>query len=351
MLLEKNNGITQFDYIVGNSPAMKEVFSLIEKVADADSTVLITGESGTGKELIAHAIHKAGNRNGKPFIPVNCAAIPEELLESELFGHEKGAFTHAIRTRLGRFELADHGTIFLDEVGEMAPNLQVKLLRVLQERRFERVGGTKTIDVDIRVIAATNVILEDAVKSGRFREDLYYRLNVIPIHVPPLRERRSDIPILIDYFLEKLCSSKRPCIKGMEEDAKRYMMAYNWPGNVRELENMVERLVILANGPIINVSDLPEKITGGDIGPLIPEKERFETCLPEEGLCLSEAVSRYEKALILEALERTNWVKNRAAKLLQMNRTTLIEKMKKQNLPNSPNLSKLIDMQDTGRPL
>ncbi|MGQ9812987.1 MAG: sigma-54 interaction domain-containing protein [Dissulfurimicrobium sp.] len=347
---KKNNGIAQFDYIIGKSPAMKKVFSLIEKVANTDSTVLITGESGTGKELIAHAIHKAGNRSDKPFIPVNCAAIPEELLESELFGHEKGAFTHAIRTRIGRFELANHGTIFLDEIGEMAPNLQVKLLRVLQERRFERVGGTKTIDVDVRVIAATNVILEAAVKSAKFREDLYYRLNVIPIHVPPLRERRSDIPLLIDYFLAKFCSSKRPCIKGMEEEAKQYMMAYNWPGNVRELENMVERLVILANGPIIKVSDLPEKIRGGNIN-LIPENKYFETCLPEEGLCLSEAVSRYEKALILEALERTNWVKNRAAKLLQMNRTTLIEKMKKLNLLKSPNLSNLIDRQDTNRPL
>lgn len=350
MLLGKNDEIDQFDYIVGKSPAMQEVFSLIEKVADADSTVLITGESGTGKELIAHAIHRMSNRNDKPFVPVNCAAIPEELLESELFGHEKGAFTHAIRTRIGRFELADQGTLFLDEVGEMSPNIQVKLLRVLQERRFERVGGTKTIGVDIRVIAATNVVLEDAVKAGKFREDLYYRLNVIPIHVPPLRERRSDIPILIDHFLKKICASKRPCIKGMEEDAKRYMMAYNWPGNVRELENMIERLVILANGPIIKVSDLPDKITGADLN-LLPKGINLETCLPEEGLCLSEAVSQYEKALILEALKRTNWVKNRAAKLLKMNRTTLIEKMKKQNLLNSKDLPNLADRQDTDRPL
>ncbi|MGC9022539.1 MAG: sigma-54 interaction domain-containing protein, partial [Dissulfurimicrobium sp.] len=306
------------------------------KVADVDSTVLITGESGTGKELIARAIHNAGSRNKGPFIPINCAAIPKELLESELFGHERGAFTHAIRTRIGRFELADHGTIFLDEIGEMAPDIQVKLLRVLQERRFERVGGTKTISVDIRVIAATNIVLEEAVKDGRFREDLYYRLNVIPIHVPPLRERPADIPILIDHFLEKICSNKRPCIKGIKEDAKRRMMAYSWPGNVRELENIIERLVILANGSVIDVCDLPDRIAG--IESVTPATEQakderqFMPCLPQEGLCLSEAVTQYEKALILEALKRTNWIKNRAAKLLHMNRTTLIEKMKKLDL-------------------
>ena len=332
----------QFDCIVGESAAMQEVFRLIRKVADADSTILITGESGTGKELIARAIHKTGKRKDGPFIPVNCAAIPAELLESELFGHEKGAFTHAIRTRIGRFELADKGTIFLDEIGEMNPSLQVKLLRALQERRFERVGGVKTIGVDIRVIAATNINLEDAVKESKFREDLYYRLNVIPIHVPPLRERDADIPLLIDHFLGKFCSGGETSVKGIEEGAKMHMMAYNWPGNVRELENMIERLVILADGPMINIHDLPDKITCDIDGLADGDGASHARRLPERGVCLSEAVNEYEKALILQALNRTNWVKNRAAKLLQMNRTTLIEKMKKQNLMNSKDASPLL---------
>ena len=333
----------QFDCIVGKSTAMQNVFRLIEKVADADSTILITGESGTGKELIAHAIHKTNIRKDGPFIPVNCAAIPAELLESELFGHEKGAFTHAIRTRIGRFELADHGTIFLDEIGEMNPSLQVKLLRVLQERRFERVGGVKTIGVDIRVIAATNINLEDAVREARFREDIYYRLNVIPIHVPPLRDRRSDIPLLIDHFLKKFCFGNRSFIKGIGEDVKQYLMAYNWPGNVRELENIIERLVILADGPIIGAHDLPDRITGKVkvTATLAPDDSPPAIYFPEDGLCLSDAINEYEKALILQALRRTNWVKNRAAKLLQMNRTTLIEKMKKQNLMNGQDANML----------
>ncbi len=321
--------------IVGKSPAIRHVFDIVKKVASADSTVLITGESGTGKELIAQAIHMAGDRRNGPFVPVNCAAIPEELLESELFGHEKGAFTHAIRTRIGRFELANKGTIFLDEIGDMSPSLQVKLLRVLQERRFERVGGMKTVEIDIRVIAATNIDLEEAVKEGRFREDLYYRLNVIPIKVPPLRERVTDIPLLLDYFLEKCSSRKGASVKGIDETARQCLLSYDWPGNVRELENVMERMVILSNGPVITVEDLPERIAkaagitsnkaplGQEVGGIV---------LPEEGLCLSKAVEEFEKSLIIQALDRTNWVKNRAAKLLQMNRTTLIEKMKKQKL-------------------
>ncbi len=321
-----------FKNIIGSSPAMKEVFSLIEKVADTDSTVLITGESGTGKELIAHAIHYASDRKDKPFIPVNCAAIPEELLESELFGHEKGAFTHAIKTRIGRFELANKGTIFLDEIGEMSPSLQVKLLRVLQERKFERVGGVKTISVDIRVVAATNKDLETEVKEGKFREDLFYRLNVIPIHIPPLRERPSDIPLLVDYFLRKYSKDKGRKIEGVSEDAMKILMKYDWPGNVRELENIIERLVILSNGKTIKKEDLPIQIiekVGAQISTTLPTGEME---IPEEGLSLSEAVSNLEKTLILKALERTGGIKNRAAKLLKMNRTTLIEKMKKLGL-------------------
>ena len=231
--------------IIGNSKEIKQVFARIKKVCDADTTVLVRGESGTGKELIAQALHYDGNRSGGPFIPVNCGAIPGELLESELFGHEKGAFTHAVRTRLGRFELADSGTVFLDEISEMSPMLQVKLLRVLQEKQFERIGGTKTISSDFRVVAATNRDLEQEVKEGRFREDLYYRLNVIPIDAPPLRKRSHDIPLLVDYFIHKFTRTRKKKIKSVTGEAMSLLLRYNWPGNVRELENMVERMVIL----------------------------------------------------------------------------------------------------------
>ena len=335
-----------FDRMVGVSKAMQEVFELVEKVAGTDSTVLITGESGTGKELIAHALHYNSKRKDRPFIPVNCAAIPEELLESELFGHEKGAFTHAINTRIGRFELANKGTIFLDEIGDMSPVLQVKLLRFLQERQFERVGGVKTIHVDVRIIAATNIDLEQAFHKGSFRDDLYYRLNVIPIHILPLKERPEDIPLLIQHFLLKFCSGKRTRVEGIDKDAVRCLVAYDWPGNVRELENIIERMVILANGPMITVRDIPNSIlkSAGQL----PVADSSMTTLPENGLSLNFAVGLLEKTLILQALDRTGWVKNQAAKLLKMNRTTLIEKMKKQNLmalsPTSSkqNINKLV---------
>jgi DNA-binding NtrC family response regulator len=338
--------IQGFDRMVGVSKAMQEVFELVEKVAGTDSTVLITGESGTGKELIAHALHYNSKRKDRPFIPVNCAAIPEELLESELFGHEKGAFTHAINTRIGRFELANKGTIFLDEIGDMSPVLQVKLLRFLQERQFERVGGVKTIHVDVRIIAATNIDLEQAFHKGSFRDDLYYRLNVIPIHILPLKERPEDIPLLIQHFLMKLCSGKRTRVEGIEKDAVRCLLAYDWPGNVRELENIIERMVILANGSMITVKDIPNSIlkSAGQL----PVADSSMATLPENGLSLNFAVGLLEKTLILQALDRTGWVKNQAAKLLKMNRTTLIEKMKKQNLmalsPASAkqNISKLV---------
>ncbi|NDY41686.1 sigma-54-dependent Fis family transcriptional regulator [Dissulfurirhabdus thermomarina] len=321
-----------FDRIVGASPAMQDLFDLIEKVADTESTVLITGESGTGKELIAHAIHFASDRRDNSFIPINCGAIPPELLESELFGHEKGAFTHAIRTRIGRFELANKGTIFLDEVGEMSPALQVKLLRVLQDRQFERVGGVRTIRVDIRVIAATNIDLEEAVREGRFREDLYYRLNVIPIHVPPLRERVSDIPLLVQHFLERFRQKNRGRLERVAEDAMQCLMAYEWPGNVRELENLMERMSILASGPVLTAQDLPASFTRATGYPLSEGIPVPVPTLPEEGLSLNAAVQTFEKNLILQALDRTGGVKNRAAQLLRLNRTTLIEKMKKQRL-------------------
>ncbi|WP_456433496.1 sigma-54-dependent transcriptional regulator [Thermosulfuriphilus sp.] len=325
----------RFDRIIGKSEKMQEVFRMIERVAATDSTVLILGESGTGKELIANAIHYASDRREGPFIPVNCGAIPDELLESELFGHEKGAFTHAIRTRIGRFELAHKGTIFLDEIAEMSPRLQVKLLRVLQDRAFERVGGVKTIKVDIRIIAATNQDLDKMVKEGKFREDLYYRLNVIPIHVPPLRERKSDIPLLVQAFLEKFSAKRGRSVMSITEEAMGCLMRYHWPGNVRELENLVERLVILCPSDTITVKDLPDYILGQVETPATsPEIE-----IPDEGISLSAAVSEFERKLIIQALNKTGWVKNRAAQLLRVNRTTLIEKMKKQKLYGPPKVN------------
>jgi DNA-binding NtrC family response regulator len=322
----------KFENIIGDSEKMHQIFETIEKVADTDSTILILGESGTGKELIAKAIHYNSYRREGPFIPVNCAAIPSELLESELFGHEKGAFTNAIRTRIGRFELANGGTVFLDEIGDMSPNLQSKLLRVLQERQFERIGGVKTVKIDIRIIAATHQDLKVAVEQGKFRQDLYYRLNVIPIQIPPLRERKSDIPLLVHHFLNHFNRSKKRKIEGINNEALNRFLEYLWPGNVRELENIIERIVILTNNDSITVQDLPEKIqtlSRDEQAPL------FE--IPEEGISLDNALNEFEKKLILQALNKTGWIKNKAAQLLSLNRTTLIEKIKRQNLqrPNS----------------
>ena len=317
----------RFENFVGDSRPIQEVFELIEKVADTDSTILITGESGTGKELIAKAIHYNSYRRDNLMVIINCGAIPEELLESELFGHERGAFTGAHKSRIGRFELANGGTIFLDEIGDMSPNLQVKLLRVLQEQKFERVGSTRTIGVDIRIIAATNQDLFSAVKTGKFREDLYYRLDVIPIRVPPLRRRKSDIPLLMDFFVKKFGQEKQKHVKGFTSEAMDAVLKYDWPGNVRELENLVERVIILTNGEEIGLDDIPE-----------PIKEQGETAepfvisTPRGDLPFDHAVEEYEKRLILDALNETNWVKTKAAKLLKMNRTTLIEKMKKKKI-------------------
>lgn len=322
----------KFENIIGDSEKMHQIFETIEKVADTDSTILILGESGTGKELIAKAIHYNSYRREGPFIPVNCAAIPSELLESELFGHEKGAFTNAIRTRIGRFELANGGTVFLDEIGDMSPNLQSKLLRVLQERQFERIGGVKTVKIDIRIIAATHQDLKVEVEQGKFRQDLYYRLNVIPIRVPPLRERHSDIPLLVHHFLNHFNRSKKRKIQGINNEALNRLMEYHWPGNVRELENIIERIVILTNNDSITVQDLPEKIQNLSRDEQAP---LFE--IPEEGISLDNALNEFEKRLILQALNKTGWIKNKAAQLLNLNRTTLIEKIKRQNLqrPNS----------------
>lgn len=317
----------KFENFIGDSLQMNKVFRIIEKVADSDSTVLILGESGTGKELVARAIHYHSNRRDNPLIPVNCGAIPEELLESELFGHEKGAFTHAIKTRIGRFELADGGTIFLDEVAEMSPHLQVKLLRVLQGHEFERLGAAKTIKCDVRILAATNKDLDKLVQEGSFREDLYYRLKVIPVEIPPLRDRRSDIPLLVHHFLGLTTKTRSKKIKGISKDVMRAFMNYDWPGNVRELENIIERMVILTEGSTLTLDDLPEKIAQRQV----PDQS-VEAVIPDEGISLTHVVNEYERHLIVTALEKADWVKNRAAKLLNMNRTTLVEKIKKQGI-------------------
>lgn len=310
----------KFENIIGISFPMQKVFEMIEKVADTNATVLVTGESGVGKELVARAIHYNSSRKDNPLVVVNCGAIPETLLESELFGYEKGAFTGATGTRYGRFELAHGGSMFLDEIGDMSFNLQVKLLRVLQEKTFERVGGTKSISVDVRIIAATNRILDDLVKDGKFREDLYYRLNVVPIQLPPLRERRQDIPLLLNYFLERSNKINDAEIDGCSEAAMTALMDYTYPGNVRELQNLIERVVVLKRKGMIDLEDLPDKIYLAEQ----QEQGHFEI---EKGY--DTLVSNFEKSLILQALQETNGVKSKAAQVLSLNRTTLIEKMRR----------------------
>lgn len=319
-----------FETMIGRSKVMKEVFERIEKVAKTDSTILIMGPSGTGKELVAAAIHKLSNRNQKNRVSVNCGAIPAELLESEMFGHIKGSFTGAISNRKGRFELAEGGSIFLDEIGDMPMLLQVKLLRVLQERQIEPVGSTETLPIDVRVIAATHRDLDKAVLEGKFREDLFYRLNVIPIRMPSLKERREDIPLLISHFLDRFVSADRSNEISFAPLTMDLLLGYDWPGNVRELENVIERLVILRGGNEILPEDLPAKIFRSN--PLATQtyKSLFE--LPDVGVDLKQILSDIEDSLILQAMNRTKGNKNQASKLLALNRTTLIEKMKKKNL-------------------
>jgi DNA-binding NtrC family response regulator len=316
-----------FGSVVGASASFRRVLDTVAKVAETDSTVLITGESGTGKELVAKAIHYNSARCNRMLVTVNCGAIPEELLESELFGHTKGAFTNAVKQRTGRFAVADGGTIFLDEIGDMSPNLQVKLLRVLQERTFEPVGSSKTVSVDVRVIAATHQNLEEAIRNKTFREDLFYRLNVIPVEVPPLRQRREDVPLLVQHFLDKVQEETGRTLKGFSDDAFATLAAYHWPGNVRELENLVERLTVMREGYQVEVSDLPSSLRKAPEMSAAPQIR-----LPAEGITFQDLVGDYERDLILQALERTHWNKNRAAKLLGMNRTTLIEKIKRRQI-------------------
>jgi len=316
----------RFENIVGTSKALRAVLDVVGKVADTDSTVLITGESGTGKELIARALHYNSSRSERAFVTVNCGAIPGELLESELFGHVKGAFTNAVSHREGRFSLANGGTIFLDEIGDMSANLQVKLLRVLQDGTFEPVGSSKTLAVDTRVVAATNQNLEEAIVAKRFREDLYYRLNVIPIEVPPLRRRTEDIPELVHHFLEVAKDDKGKQIAGISDEAMELLCTYPWPGNVRELENLVERLVVLGGEGEISAEELPAPFHAA------VAMEATAPRLPIDGLSFRDAVDEFETGLILQALEHTQWNKNRAAQLLGLNRTTLLEKIKKKGL-------------------
>jgi two-component system, NtrC family, response regulator PilR len=315
--------------MIGRSKKMRTVFERIKKVAHTDSTVLIVGPSGTGKELVANAIHDLSKRNNERIVSVNCGAIPSELLESELFGHMKGSFTGAISDRKGRFELASKGTIFLDEIGDMPLLLQVKLLRVLQSRQIEPVGAAKTVNIDVRIITATHRDLDRAVLEGNFREDLFYRLNVIPVKVPSLAERREDIPLLISYFLSRFVSADGRNNLEFDEEALELLMAYDWPGNVRELENLVERLVILRGGSVIRRADLPAKFLRNR-----PISHAYESLisLPDDGMDLKFTLSEIENSLIVQALDRTGGNKNQASKLLHMNRTTLIEKMKKKGL-------------------
>ncbi len=315
-----------FGKLTAFSDNMKAVIEKIKTVAASDSTVAIYGESGTGKELVARALHFNSARKTRPFVTVNCGAIPEELLESELFGHEKGAFTGAIRSRTGRFELAQRGSIFLDEIGDMSPSLQVKVLRAIQERQCEKIGGMKTIDLDIRIITATNKDLEKAVAEKKFREDLFYRINVIPIHLPPLKKRKADIPVLINHFLRKFNESKEKKIKRIMPEAMDALIKYNWPGNVRELENLVEMLVVMKGYGSIGLKDLPDKIklTSEGIGELINGVE-----ISDDGLSLNETIGHFEKDLLKKALMKSGGIKSRAAKLLNLNRTTLVEKLKR----------------------
>ncbi len=312
--------------VIGNADVLVDLFRMIDRVADTTCTVLVTGESGTGKELVAKAVHEASPRASRPFVAVNCGAIPEALLESELFGHVRGAFTGAHATKVGRIGVCQGGTLFLDEVGELPLSLQVKLLRLLQSHEFSPVGDSKTYKADVRIVAATNVDLEEAVASGRFREDLFYRLNVIHLQVPALRDRREDIPALVDYFFES--AGKRLGRPGMalSSDALRALLEWNWPGNVRELENTIERALLLAPASIIEVRDLPTKIRG------LGTENRPGAALPDGGVDLRNAVEQFENNLIRQALERTAWNKNQAARLLGLNRTTLVEMLKRKRM-------------------
>ena len=336
--------------LVGESLAIRQVYAVVEKVADTPSTVLITGESGTGKELVARALHDNSSRHAGPFIKINCAAIPKTLMESELFGYEKGAFTGAVGSKPGRFELAHGGTLFLDEIGEIPVEMQVKLLRVLQESEFERVGGIKTIKVDVRLLTATNRDLAVEIAGGGFRDDLYYRLNVVPIHLPALRERRQDISLLVDHFIARFNERLKKQITGIEPAAVERLVAHNWPGNIRELENVIERTILFCEGPRICLEDLPADLGGGTLRPSQSDLPVVVSALPpptspppsaappvgEEVGSLKEAVrvetERVERDLIQRALDETGGNVTQAARKLQISRKSLQTKMKELGL-------------------
>jgi transcriptional regulator with PAS, ATPase and Fis domain len=312
--------------VVGDSDIMRQLFCMVDRVGRCDSTVLITGESGTGKELVARAVHNESLRAEGAFVVVNCGAIPEALLESELFGHARGAFTGAHQTKAGRVAMAKGGTLFLDEIGELPLALQVKLLRLLQQHEYSPVGDTRTMQADVRIVAATNKDLEAEVACGMFREDLYYRLNVIHLRAPALRDRPEDIPVLVEHFLAQ--STKRIGREGLSISriAMDLLSSWTWPGNVRELENTIERIVILCQNDLIEPADLPSKVRG------LPTERRFGAKLPDAGLDLRSAVESFENELIKQALDRSNWNKNRAARLLGLNRTTLVEMLKRKRM-------------------
>jgi two-component system nitrogen regulation response regulator NtrX len=309
--------------MVGTSPAIQNLKEQITIAAPTSGWVLITGENGTGKELVARAIHHYSKRSDKPFVEVNCAAIPEELIESELFGHEKGAFTGATTQRKGKFDQANEGTLFLDEIGDMSLKTQAKILRILQERKFERVGGNRTIEVDVRVIAATNKDLEKQIREGHFRQDLYYRLNVLPFHVPPLRERREDIPLLAKHFLAFFCSKESRETKSLEQDALEALAAYNWPGNIRELKNIVERLVIMTPHRSISLADLPPGIQQAE-----PRNHEGKAYIPDSGVSLKQAREDFEKEFILQKLQENDGNISRTAEAIDMERSNLHRKIK-----------------------
>ncbi len=315
--LDRTHG---FDALIGRHPGMVRLYELIAQVAQTTATVLIAAESGTGKELVARAIHRQGPRRDQAFVAVNLAAIPDTLLESELFGHEKGAFTGAHARKLGKFELAHGGTLFLDEVGTLRVDLQAKLLRALQEREIERLGGVRVVPVDVRVIAATNIDLRRAVRERTFREDLFYRLNVVPVTIPPLRERKEDIPILVEHFLRKYSREFKKDVRGISRGALPALGAYDWPGNVRELENIIERSVALATRPVVRLEDLPVDLAIHEVGQRAGDSGG-------EPLPLREARDRFEQAYVLRALERENWNQSRAARILGVHRNTLIARL------------------------
>jgi DNA-binding NtrC family response regulator len=323
----------QFENIVALSAKMQEVLAIVERVAPTNSTVLLGGESGVGKDMIARAIHQHSRRASGPFIKINCTAIPENLLESELFGFEKGAFTGAMTAKPGKFELADKGTIFLDEIGDVPGAIQVKLLRVLQEREFERLGGTKTLKVDVRVIAATNQDLRAALEQGTFREDLYYRLNVVPISIPPLREHKEDIPYLVDHFLARLARESAKPITSITPAAMRLLMDFHWPGNIRELENIIERAVALSSGTMLDVGDIRLDVGPGGavVGPGMSANDASGPFLPP-GMTLEQ----YEDEIIKEALRRATGNKSQAARLLGLSRNAFRYRLSKLGLPDEP---------------